>query len=672
MLHRFPVLSLVSVLLAVSATTQSATGQESDPRLDPDTGQDRRVWPPDVLVDYTRLRLTLEIPDMSKPQFDAVEELWFTGLGSPRPSLTLDCGPALTVQSVTYFEGDSGTGSACDFERPTKDKLLVRFPKALAVDARARLRITYSADKPGGRGAGLTFSTDDRRTPEEDFMCHAQGQPQSNHLWFPCHDFPNERLATEIVVTVPDPYEAVSNGRLASITHHPATGGKPRRRTYHWVQDAPHAFYLVTLVVSRFEVANLGGPGSARPGLAMPVYGPLGAGEAVRQNFANTPAMIAHFEQLFGTPFPWDKYAQILCRDFAAGAMENTSATTLQGMFGRGGAGGAVDGIIAHELVHQWFGDLVTCRSWEHLWLNEGWATFGEALWAEKSRGRQRYDGVIYEKLSSVIARTSGRTSPRATALVTNLYRNPDQRFYAAENPYDRGGVVLHMLRKRLGEDLFWKGVRNYLATHRFNQTETDDFRLALEEASGESLERFFDQWVFRPGHPKLRVDLAWEGTDSSEGSSVGTLTIRVEQTQLIDAYNPAYAFVLPVWLELPEGDRRGRTVFVVCDSRTGQGTFQLPRRPDSVSVDPGMTVLCDHEIGQDLNAWIRQLEHGPTLAARARAAAELALSGEPAAMAALARKLDSIGPDDDDLPVAMAAESARLDRAEAVARAGP
>ncbi len=670
--HRTCRIALIALAFTLAGLALPVAAQDEDPRLDSETGRDRRVWPPDVLVDYTRMRLTLEIPDMSKPRFAGVQELWFTGVGNPRAGLTLDCGPGLTVKSVEYFAGDADAGVACEFARPERNKLRVEFPSPLGVGGRARLRIAYDAESPGGRGAGLTFSNDDRRTPEEDFMCHAQGQPQSNHLWFPCHDFPNDRLATELIVTVPVPYEAVSNGRLESITWHPEAEGVGRRRTYHWVQEAEHPFYLVTLVVSQFDVANLGGPGSDRSGIWIPVYGPLGSEEALRRNFANTPAMITHFEELFGMAFPWDKYAQIICRDFAAGAMENTSASTFATMFGRAGAGGMADGIIAHELVHQWFGDVVTCRSWEHLWLNEGWATFGEALWAEKHRGRQRYDGAIFEKLSSVLARTRGRAAPRAAALVSNLYRNPDQRFYAAENPYERGAVVLHMLRRRLGDELFWLGVRLYLSEHKFNQVETDDFRFALEEASGESLERFFDQWVLRPGHPRLQIDLDWEASGVNGSPEAGRLTVRIEQTQQIDAYNPAYAFVLPLWLELPDGERPGRTVFVVCDSRQTEASFDVPGKPSSVSVDPGMTVLCDADIRQDIAAWIRQLEHGPTVAARARAATVLAVSDDPRAIVAIAARLDTIGADDDELPVALAAEWARVIAAEAAASVCP
>lgn len=645
-------LVIALVLGAVSIAPTSA--QPPDPRFDAETGRDRRIWPPDVLVDYTRMRLTMEIPDMSKPAFAGVQELWFTAIGAPRAGLMLDCGPGLTVSGVELIDAEGNVSGACSFERPAANKLAIVFPAPLAVGHGAGVRITYAAERPGGRGAGLTFSGDDRRTPEEDYMCHAQGQPQSNHLWFPCHDFPNDRLATELVVTVPHPYEVVSNGFVRSITHHPAAPGRARRVTYHWVQNGEHPFYLVTLIVSKFDVVNLGGPGSARPGLWMPVYGALGSGGALELNFANTPAMITHFEELFAAPFPWDKYAQIMCRDFAAGAMENTSASTFATMFGRRGAEGFADGIIAHELVHQWFGDLVTCRSWEHLWLNEGWATFGEALWAEKQRGRRRYDGVMWEKFSTTISRTGGRTAPRDAALVSNVYRDPDQRFYAAENPYDRGAVVLHMLRKRLGDDVFWKGVRHYLARHRFNQVETDDFRIALEDASGESLERFFDQWVLRPGHPQLALDLEWAEGAQNGGPAGGTLRIKVEQTQPIDELNPAYAFVLPLWLDMPEGDRAGRTVFVVCDSRETTAEFALPRKPESVSADPAMTVLADVTIRQDLAAWLRQLEHGPTVAARAAAARALGGFDDPAARAAL--QAIALGEHDEDVAVIAAA----------------
>ncbi len=387
-------------------------------------------------------------------------------------------------------------------------------------------------------------------------------------------------------------------------------------------------------------MVNLGGPGSAVPGLAVPVYGPLGSGELLRRNFARTPEMIKHFSELFGTPFPWDKYAQIMCRNFAAGAMENTSATTFNGALARGRRG-TVEGIISHELVHQWFGDLVGYKSWEHLWLGEGWATMGEALWAEHAEGEDAYQEAIMQDMGSEWVRSGRRYWPRNPPMVSNRYKRPDNRFTGGDNVYQKGGAILHMLRMRLGDDAFWAGVRLYLKRHAYQQVETDDFRFALEEASGQALERFFDQWCYRPGNPSLQIDYQWQ--PMSDGDA-GDLTVTVEQLQKIDADNPAYAFRLPIYARFPEGRNvKGQYVHVLCDTRITTMTFRLPAKPESLDVDPYLTVLCRKKVRQDITAAADQLRRGATLAARVQAIDTLRDDGGPRALTALLGAVGSL-----------------------------
>lgn len=616
----------LAACLAAAATAAAAHGNAAtwtprpaaaaaDARIDTKTGRDRRVWPPDVLFDHRHMKLEIEIPDMTVPAIRGRCTLTCTPIGRARDAIRLDAGPGLTFSSVTV------DGREAAYTREASS-LTIRLGRAYAPGEVFTLVMAYDGKKPGGRGAGLTFSKDDPDTPEFDPMCHAQGQPQNNHLWFPCHDFPNERLTTEVIATVPAGFTAISNGRLMEVRR--GRGDAPV--TFHWKQELDHPVYLVTLVVGKFDVVDVGGAGTARPGLWMPVYGPIGSAEVLRRNFRTTPEMVALFERLFDEPFPWEKFANIVCRDFAAGAMENTSAVTWA-PFAATASARAIEGTNAHELAHQWFGDLVGYKSWEHLWLGEGWATYGEALWEEHVDGQGGYQRAVMRMAGATRARADG-SRPEMAGMVSNLYDTPDERFYSADNVYHKGGWLLHALRARLGDEAFWAGVRLYIDRHKFTQAETDDFRRALEETSGQSLERFFEQFAVRPGLPRLMIDLGWDDAAS-------TLTVSVEQTQRIDAENPAYALSLPLLIDFGGGDRQW--VYVDVDTRTASATYPLKAKPIKVVVDPTATVPAQHRIRTNLAMLLEQLRSGPTPYARLLAAEALAEHRDARAAAALA-----------------------------------
>lgn len=635
------------------------TSRSHDPRIDAQTGRDKRVWPIDPLFNHLKFRLDMVVPDMSRSEFSAAATITLSPIGVTRDRVVLDAGPGLTFKAITV---DGGPVRSFDHDK-ARHKLTIDLGRAFTPGESLVLRMDYDAVKPGGKGDGLTWSKDDSRTPEVDYMMHVQGEPQHNHLWFPCHDFPNLRVPTEMFVTVPEPYEAVSNGKLLGVTTvsyaslgltPPASeadaapdgageSGRPSKaarsgslRRFHWQQTLPHSYYLQTLIISRFDVANVGGPKSEFPGLWMPVYGPLGSGEALRESFANTPAMIEHFSTLFNYRFPWDKYAQVICRDFAAGAMENTGVVTFASGMGTRGRRGSIDSIISHELVHHWFGDLVTCKSWEHLWLNEGFATLGEALWAEKVRGEDGYQAAILRNFERERTSSRTRSAPNRAGMVSNLYTNPDSRFTSGDNVYSKGGSVLHMLRVRLGDAAFFGGITTYLQKHAFTQVETDDFRTCLEEASGQSLERFFDQWCGRPGHPALAIDLSWTAAESGDG---GALSVVIDQTQRIDADNPAYAVEVPLWISYSDRDNDGEWKSIVVDSKHTAVSLALARKPADVMVDPNLSVLCRQRVRQPLDHALNRL-HGraghATLAARLEAIEQLKESDDPRATAAL------------------------------------
>ncbi len=611
-MHRRALALAAVAAVATLAPVHDATAQR-DPRITRSTGQDTRVWPPDVLFDYDHMRLEMVFADMGKASFEAVQTLTATPIGSARDEITLDAGRRLEIESVTL----DGQALAFDHDR---DHLTITLPRAFNPGEVIELVTTYRTDDPGGGGAGLTWSDDDSRTPEVDPMFHAQGQPESNHLWFPCHDFPNERASVELIVTVPAGFEAVSNGALERITRTAETS------TYHWLQRLPHPFYLTTLVIGKFDVINLGGPDSARPGMWMPVYGPIGSAGVLKRNFAVTAEMLAMLESKLAEPYPWDKYANLICRDFSAGAMENTGTVTWN-TFAVGAPASFVDPINMHEMIHHWFGDLITCRTWEHLWLNEGWAAYGEALWAEHKGGPDAYLDVI---LSNAMGR-SGQMynhvpAPRETAMASNRYRNPDQRFMSRNNVYAKGPIILHMLRRHIGDAAFWDGVHAYIDKHKFDQVETADFRMVMEEASGVDLELFFSQWVYRPMTPRLDVEFEY---------SDGQLEVTMEQRQRVDELNPAFVFDLPVRLELADGSTRD--IKLRADQRINKHSVQLDDEPVQASVNPDFDVLVRTDVTKPLAWWIDELADPATSYARMQAEEHLRTLDDPRAREALA-----------------------------------
>jgi len=608
---------------------QSRALAQSDVRFDPETGRDRHVWPPDRHFDHLHMMLEIDIPDMDVPRFDAVETLRVQAIGKDRDRLVLDAGP-LEIHAVRR------DGRPVAFSH-AEGKVTLWFTDPVPAGEVAEVVIEYALEYARGNNfAGLYWSKGRPSDPDPNMhwpQIHTQGQPESNSRWFACHDFPNDRLSTEVIATVPAGYQVLSNGALASPEGGEVIdGGRVR---WHWLQAEPHMNYLVTFVVGKFEVVDVGGPDSARPGLPMRVWGPLGKADHMREVFADTAEMVRYFEELLDEPYPWAKYDQVVARGYTSGAMENTSASTFF-ITAATAPPGVLDGIIAHELIHQWFGDLLTCRSWAHIWLNEGWASMGQALWAEQEARLQGGDDdaasdAYLESIAGFLSsqRTNMTTSPQYPALVSNLYSDPFEVFMKANNPYAKGALVLHMLREGLGDRVFFDAVADYIDRYRFHEVETDQFRKVLEEHSGLSLERFFDQWVHRPGIPGLDVDLEYD-------SAAGELVVSVEQTQRIDARNPAYHLSVPLLVEV-EG-REPRYVRVLSDRREVTERFAVPARPSRVSLDPRLSIAARSRVTKPLGMWIDQLESGPTVIARLRAAEHLRDTDDQRAHDALAR----------------------------------
>jgi aminopeptidase N len=402
---------------------------------------------------------------------------------------------------------------------------------------------------------------------------------------------------------------------------------------FHYRMEEPHPSYLFTLVAGEFACIE-----GDVDGLPVAYYVPKGREKDGKRTFSRTPDMIRSFGRLLGVPYPWNKYDQIVVSDFIFGGMENTTATTMYEhilLDERAAIDITSDDLIAHELAHQWFGDLVTCRDWSHAWLNEGFATFMEHIDREEHLGRDEYDYGIKNDLDAYLGEARGRYR---RPVVCQDYESPIDIF--DRHLYEKGACVLHMLRRELGDDIFWKGVGTYLTRHARGVVETRDLTRALEDVSGKSLDRFFEQWVYRAGHPEVEVKVEHDE---------GLLTVAVKQTQhhghghghaqasALDAATPVFAFDLAI--DIADGAGVRREVRHV-DQQSHTFAFRSVERPRFVVIDPDLSICADVRVEAPGDMLRAQLAFAPTARGRWAATAGLGKIGDQPTVKALAAAL--------------------------------
>lgn len=452
------------------------------------------------------------------------------------------------------------------------------------------LQIVYAA-KPNERPAanragaitddrGLYFINPDGTDPTKPRQIWTQGETQNNSCWFPTFDTPNEKMTQEIFLTVDTKYRTLSNGRLVSSVRHADS-----TRTDYWAQWKPHAPYLAMIAVGEFayvadQVVVPNGPNN----LEVSYYVEPAYEKYARSIFGRTPKMIQFFSTLFGVAFPWDKYSQIAVRDFVSGAMENTTATvhaeTVQ-MDDRQLLEENSDAVIAHELSHHWFGDLVTCESWANLPLNESFATYAEYLWFAHDRSQAEADMHGQSDLDQYLAEAEQKQEPLIR------YHFTDREAMFDSHSYAKGGRVLHLLRKIIGDDAFFRALTVYLTRHRFGSTEVADLREAVEAVTGEDMNWFFTQWFLSPGHAIIKVRTRYEP---------GNLQLHVSQVQ-DSTTTPVYR--LPIKVAVWTGGKR--TEYDIVLNRARQTfTFPAQQRPDLVVFDSDHRIV--GTVGQDKN----------------------------------------------------------------------
>jgi len=415
-----------------------------------------------------------------------------------------------------------------------------------------------------------------------------QGETESNSAWFPTIDKPDQKSTEEIAMTVPAKYVTLSNGLLSSQKKN-ADG----TRTDYWKMDLPHAPYLFMMAVGDFAIVKDHYKNKPVDYYVEKAYAPF-----ARKVFGNTPEMISFYSKILGFDFPWPKYSQIVVRDYVSGAMENTTAT-LHGEFLNKNNRELLDDtydfdedVIAHELFHQWFGDLVTCESWSNLTVNESFADFSEMLWAEHKYGKDQADEHSYKAMETYI---NGAKRGDDYDLVRFYYSNREDVFDGVT--YSKGGRILNMLRNYVGDSAFFKALNLYLVTNKFKTGEAQQLRLAMEEVTGQDLNWFWNQWYYGKGYPKLKIDYIYD-------DNAKTVKVIVNQTQ--DSSN---MFKIPMAIDIYTGSKKERHQVWV-QNQTDTFNFWYVAKPDLVNVDADKTLVCEKKDNKTIENFIHQYKY--------------------------------------------------------------
>ncbi len=446
----------------------------------------------------------------------------------------------------------------------------------------------YAASSEGGSASvtsdkGLFFIDPHQSDPYKPTEVWSMGYPESNSVWFPTIDKPNQKSTGQITLTVADSFTTFSNGRLVQQKENP-----DGTRSDTWKMVHPNAPYLFTLAVGPFEVIT-----DHWKNIPVRYYVEKPYAPHANAIFGHTPEMIDYFSKILRTPYPWESYDQVVVRDFITGAMENTSAS----MFGESlyktqrqlqDDGYRNESVIAHELFHQWFGDLVTCESWSNITLNESFGNYGEMLWAEHKYGADLAAQHNYQAMQTYF---NFADTHKDHPLVYRYY--PDKKEVLDPVAYQKGGRILHMLRYYVGDSAFFDALHDYLEQNKYQSAEATQLRLAFEKVTGKDLRLFWQQWYHRKGYPKL--DISYKYNDSLK-------TARV----LISQVQEGPVFMLPFAIDVYEGGKKHRYQ-VTMKKRNYVFSYKYKQRPDLINVDGDKVLLVKKKDHKSLSSYIYQ-----------------------------------------------------------------
>lgn len=451
------------------------------------------------------------------------------------------------------------------------EKIFITLDKAYSPDDLISVRLKYST-KPR-KGVYFVDAIEKDGKISRAAQVWSQGEAEESHFWFPGYDFPDDKATSEEFITVAKGETAIGNGELLETLENP-----DGTKTFHYKILVPHSSYLTSFVVGTYTKVP-----DTYKNIALCYYVYPDKTALAQSAYGKTKEMMRVYEQLTGVDFPYNKYDQTMVAQFQFGGMENITATTMADSeiifadfdFGKN----VVEDLVSHELAHSWFGNLVTCKNWSELWLNEGFATFMEAAYREKMYGREDYLRKINEDSATfIIADARSRKRPP----LFNPQAEPITLFDEPEFIYQKGGAVIHTLRETVGTENFWKAINLYLNRHKFQNVESPDLQKAMEETSAMNLDWFFSQWVYGAGFPKLNVKQAYNPTTK-------TLSLTVTQTQKLDKTTPS-VFILPLDVEIITA-KGVKTEKIEVKKRLETFLIKLDGKPREVEIDKDLKI---------------------------------------------------------------------------------
>ncbi|MBD1852658.1 M1 family metallopeptidase [Cyanobacteria bacterium FACHB-502] len=568
-------------------------------------------------VEHIALDLVLNIPEQS-----------YSGTCSIRICPVRDGVDRLTLDAVN-LQIDSVQVE--DVEQPFDydgERLQVRLKQPTEAGQPIMLVIAYRVEKPQ---RGLYFIAPTTDYPQKSVEVWTQGEDEDSRFWFPCFDYPGQLATSEIRVRVPRQYLALSNGELIDTQ----TAGDDK--IYHWYQKQVHPSYLMTLAVGDF--AELQDEWNGKP---VTYYVEKGREADGRRTMGKTPQMIQFFSETFGYDYPFPKYAQVCVEDFIFGGMENTSTTLLTDrcLLDERAAldNRSSESLVAHELAHQWFGDLVVIKHWSHAWIKEGMATYSEVLWTTHEYGA---DEAAYYRLETARSYFSEDATRYRRPIVTHIYREAIELY--DRHLYEKGACVYHMIRAELGDELFFRAIHTFVNDNAHRTVETIDLLRAIDQATGRNLQPLFDQYVFRGGHPDYKIAYGWDGdsnlakltvtqTQAQEGNGLDSglfdLRVTIGFGYIDESSSEQSASIKPFTVRIHE---REQTFY-----------FPLAEKPQFVSFDLGNHLLKTVTLEYPIAELKAQLQHDPDPVSRIYAAEALAKKGGLEAVKALAQAMQS------------------------------
>jgi aminopeptidase N len=536
----------------------------------------------DVSFDWASRVLLGEAEITLKPHFYTTNQLFLDARG-------------MDINEVKIFKGNVKEELAYEYRN---DSICITLDKYYTKADTFKVFINYVA-KPeslpiGGSSAitsdkGLYFINADGSDPNKPMQVWTQGETQSSSVWFPTIDRPNQKTTQEIYITVDTSFVTLSNGKLISSIVNNQNG----TRTDYWRQTIPHVPYLFMMAIGNYAVVKDYWKGIEVSYYVEPEFEPYARGI-----FAHTPEMLEFFSKKLGVDYPWEKYAQVVVRDFVSGAMENTTAT-IYGEFvqkdDRALHDSHNDDIVAHELFHHWFGNLVTCESWSNLALNESFATYGEYMWNEYKYGADEADWNLQNDLRSYLQEARNKQ----VNLIRFEYDNQDDMF--DRHSYQKGGRILHMLRNYTGDEAFYAAFKLYLNDQRFKAAEVHHLRLAFEEVTGEDMNWFFNQWFLDKGHPSLKIDYEYNAESNTQ-------LVKVQQMQSFET-TPLYKLPVDIDIYTSSGVQRKR---VIVNRQSEVFEFKVNEKPALVNFDAAKMLTCTKTDNHTADEWVTMFKRAP------------------------------------------------------------